>query len=385
MMDVDVKMKDVAVEPAEVKASPKLQYVKYTLKSELYDKSYSQIDFWRVWGDSDKFADLAHNISTKLKGEGAECPPLGAYSHYGTGELSNNKTYAIMFSGGYDSTSLAIRHLQKGDNVILCGVLFEENAVFYAELTAKILRHIYGDDRVAGLFLVSGQLANNNNDISGLQQQPFTALFAAMLEESVKSKVEAVECAYIMNDDALSYLEELKNLYNARAVFYEQEKFPPLTFPLTKKKHWENVTTVKDFEEEHHVILPVYGAGFPTTGYVREGNNLWSYCSNFETCNHENKEGGDGFGYIIRIKDYFAHRSEKSIYEKLSLLNGYDYSSERKSFVESKNKEKAIKALTELMEEGILTKKDLEEQLTKDIKMKEKHNGRLVGISKRRS
>ena len=363
MMDVDVKMKDVAVEPAEVKASPKLQYIKYTLKSELYDNSYSQIDFWRVWGDADKFADLAHNISTKLKGEGAECPPMGAYSHHGVDELSHNKTYAI----------------------ILCGVLFEENAVFYAELTAKILRHVYGDDRVAGLFLVSGQLANTNNDISGLQQQPFTALFAAMLEESVKSKVEAVECAYIMNDDALSYLEELKNLYNARAVFYEQEKFPPLTFPLTKKKHWENVTTVKDFEEEHRVILPVYGTGFPTTGYVREGNNLWSYCSNFETCNHENKEGGDGFGYIIRIKDYFAHRSEKSIYEKLSLLNGYDYSSERKSFVESKNKEKAIKALTELMEEGILTKKDLEEQLTKDIKMKEKHNGRLVGISKRRS
>jgi len=362
-----------------------LSYQKCVLPSESW--SYGRIDIWRVTNEESVFNKLIGNMFKKLNMEYLQEDPsktegtrlLNIFSCDREPYSYEVPTYAIMYSGGYDSTSLAIRHLEKGENVVLYGLNFGGESVLAACLAAKVLQKVYGKQRVKGLTMIGPDLYNRNFDPNGMQQQPFSAFFAAMIPETVKNNVQAVECAFIMNDDALSYEEDLKDLYNARMALYRREQSPKLEFPLRKYKHWENVEVVRDFEKKYDVVIPVHGMDHPSCDLLKEKNNLWItwHCYRDGESYKENKEAGDYFGYIVRVKDYFCHVSKKDIYSKLSLIRGYE-SIKSEEETKKDNKVKALEALNELMEEGILTKDDLKDQLNKDIKPKErKVYGRL--------
>ena len=68
--------------------------------------------------------------------------------------LSKIEKVCVMFSGGCDSLSLALRHLEKGENVALCHVIFNEDETCAAYLTYKLLKKVYGE-KVLGFFKLS--------------------------------------------------------------------------------------------------------------------------------------------------------------------------------------------------------------------------------------
>jgi hypothetical protein len=49
--------------------------------------------------------------------------------------------------------------------------------------------------------------------------------------------VDEIQIGYVMNDDAISYLEDIQNIYKAYQPICEPMK--PLVFPLIKMKKWE--------------------------------------------------------------------------------------------------------------------------------------------------
>lgn len=61
-------------------------------------------------------------------------------------------SYAIMFSGGFDSLSLALRHLEKGERVILLSVGFSEERTS-SSLTVKLLKSIYKNAVIGPIIL----------------------------------------------------------------------------------------------------------------------------------------------------------------------------------------------------------------------------------------
>lgn len=372
--------KCVAELKEDASSKNKLYYRKYTLDASTCYK-WDKVEIWRVGNDSNTFYKLRKNIGKKLKLEPLSTKEvrkcLNKLTHSPSlsfdFETRNNKSYAIMYSGGYDSTALAIRHLEKGENVYLFGIQFDYGPTLLAAITTMVLKAIYGKDRVAGLSLMADPLYRMECDYEGLQQQPFSAFYAAMVPSNVKDVVEAVECGFIMNDDAMSYVDELRALYDARMAFYRRDKSPKLDFPSRYYKHWENVDLLREIESDKRVILPVIGTEGPEIFVSKENNNLWIFCDAYAQSDHENKQGGDGFGYVIRIKNFFEAYEEDSIYSKLSLLKGYGTPDKEE---QEYNKNKALGALTELMEEGILTNDDLKAQLNKNIKEKKAY-GRL--------
>ena len=60
-------------------------------------------------------------------------------------------SYAIMFSGGFDSLSLALRHLEKGERVVLLSVGFSEERTT-SSLTVKLLKSIYNNSMKCHIF-----------------------------------------------------------------------------------------------------------------------------------------------------------------------------------------------------------------------------------------
>ena len=188
-------------------------------------------------------------------------------------------SYAIMFSGGFDSLSLALRHLEKGERVVLLSVGFSEERTT-SSLTVKLLKSIY-KTAVIGPIKLFGDIFIDLEGVNGLMQQPFTAFYAAHMPNDVRRTVKAVECAYVMNDDAVSFQNELKAIYNnSMKCHLLDEERPPLKFPLIKISHQENLEYVAEIEKKYQIIFPALSS---------EG----VYCNKFI-------DGNDNILYTIR-------------------------------------------------------------------------------------
>jgi hypothetical protein len=208
-----------------------------------------------------------------------------------------------MFSGGCDSLSLVLRHLEKGENVALCHVIFNEDETCAAYLTYKLLKKVYGE-KVLGFFKLFDPIyVHNGEDTYGYCQQPIASFYAAMIPRSLKDNCKAIESAYIMNDDAISYIKELKAIYNNTVAFKFLEKKVPYKFPLSKVKHSENVEYIKSIEEKYDIVFPTGSCERPLFTAHRISNNagleseVYMYSCN-TNCEKENKVN-ETYGYLI--------------------------------------------------------------------------------------
>ena len=203
----------------------------------------------------EKFAE-AH------KAEAIDWEPFYDIVSYDEEATGKPPVYAIMFSGGFDSLSLALRHLEKKERVCLMSVGFNENERCSAWLTVQILKSIYGEEYIKLIKLFDTITVRNGESTSGLTQQPFCAFYASHMPDSVADTAKAVECAYVMNDDAISYLNELKAIYSNAMKCHKNKSFPPMKFPLSKTAHFENIEYVQQIEAKHDVIFPALSSEF---------------------------------------------------------------------------------------------------------------------------
>lgn len=98
---------------------------------------------------------------------------------------SSPAKHLIMFSGGYDSLSLTLRYLEKGESVMLFSLVFDPEMTPFVSLQGLILNHLY-PGLVKGIhFLGNEQFADLCIEhTNGMVQQPFTAF----LQEELATK-----------------------------------------------------------------------------------------------------------------------------------------------------------------------------------------------------
>jgi len=239
----------------------------------------------------------------------------------------DSDAYAIMFSGGFDSLSLALRHLEKKERVYLLSIGFHEDERCSAWLTAQILKSVYGEDNVKFIKLFDEILIDGEGTF-GLTQQPICAFYASHMPEVVFEDIKAVECAYVMNDDAISYLSELKAIYSnamkCHSVSCSRKDFPPMRFPLSKVQHHENIDYVRRIEEKYDVIFPTLSAEHIRSRMYEAKNDFVYIIEAGENQDKPNKEC-DVHAYIFiehlrqinSLKEVFSHSLTKRIKERL--------------------------------------------------------------------
>ena len=170
-------------------------------------------------------------------------------------DVTNNSHYNVLFSGGYDSTALLLKHLEQGDYVHPFCLDFGGRDRAFIEITVELLRSVYPN--LGSLKRLFSTIMGNGNEEIGFIQQPFAAFYASRISSKYMENCKAVEIGYCRNDDALSWMEELKNLYNAGLETCMHTYRPPLEFPYIKKSHFDNSTKVEDFCEAEKLVLPV--------------------------------------------------------------------------------------------------------------------------------
>lgn len=214
----------------------------------------------KVWKIENRDAVATFNaLKKRLNGEycsfdSVKVPMLETYGYW-----EKTPHYNILFSGGFDSLSLAIRHLEKGEAICPFFIIFDPKELPFAKLSISILQHLYGEEKVGSLNILFSEVAGDfSTTETRFAQQPFAAFFASFISEAYLKCAIATEVAYCMNDDALSYLEELKGIYNSSMAAKLHRLYVPLEFPQIKYTHEENSELVHRLERNRHVIFPVY-------------------------------------------------------------------------------------------------------------------------------
>lgn len=141
------------------------------------------------------------------------------------------------WSGGLDSTCMVHQYLEAGCHVDVVYGHFKNNE-FKSErekAARSVMLDTFFTNRYPGkiyqLNTVEISISNGCGHAVFSQVPPW--LFT--LASSVNPSHTEVALGYVMNDDAISYLDEIRALWNAYRGLFDFD-LPPLVFPLAKTK-----------------------------------------------------------------------------------------------------------------------------------------------------
>ena len=153
------------------------------------------------------------------------------------------KRIAVLFSGGLDSTYLVWKNLKEGNEVIPIYVEIENNETksIIEKNRVKLLRTEFAKEFNAERRLMRDvefaiKVSVHANEGSLYFKQVPIWLFSAVFLQGMDS-VDEIQIGYVSNDDAISYLDDIQNIYKSYQTVSEPMK--PLVFPLTKKKKYD--------------------------------------------------------------------------------------------------------------------------------------------------
>ena len=274
----------------KVKAKPKRKIVpRITNHDAVHFGSFSSLDVWYLDNEKYEVCKIWNGLKEKLNGESAS---RNDYISPSTNWGALKSPYHIVFySGGFDSTSLILRHLEKGEPVMPFFINFSEEQLPICKLIIAILQKIYGKELIGDLREMFTPLYGKGTEDNGLIQQSFVAFFASKVSRELTENAIDIEVAYCMNDDAISYLSDLENLYKAGVACTYPEREPiPLKFPQIKKAHLDNSIYVSNWMDAH-VVLPVTEADGMETDrlWMKTKDAIWILMLDEKNLYKENK------------------------------------------------------------------------------------------------
>jgi len=140
------------------------------------------------------------------------------------------KRVLIPWSGGLDSTALIFKNLEEGNHVtaVYFKLLNNSNKT-KRELKAihEILKHMMKYNLTFSYLEKTSSIELCNVTTHYNLSQPPIWLFSSF---HYLGNIDEVQISYIMNDDAISYLDDIKNLYDSLLKFSKDK--PELCFPF---------------------------------------------------------------------------------------------------------------------------------------------------------
>jgi 7-cyano-7-deazaguanine synthase in queuosine biosynthesis len=148
---------------------------------------------------------------------------------------------AVLWSGGLDSTYLVYSALRAGSTVTPIYVQINNNCEkpAYEEIARKKIRESFCRMALPGILCEDLKLnigVENLSDSRLLFMQMPIWIIATLY---VNPSIQKILIGYCMNDDAVSYLAEIKKIYHSYKHLMSDKKMPKLGFPLSKIKKRE--------------------------------------------------------------------------------------------------------------------------------------------------
>lgn len=159
-----------------------------------------------------------------------------------------SKKVAVLFSGGLDSTYLVWKNLKDGNTVLPIYIEIENNEVktkleknrielLWKEFEKEFRNQEEGyyDFKLKPIKYAIKVSVHANEGSLYFHQIPIWMFSAVFLQGMVE--IDEVQIGYVSNDDAISYLDDIQNIYKSYQPISEPMK--PLVFPITKMKKYQ--------------------------------------------------------------------------------------------------------------------------------------------------
>lgn len=152
------------------------------------------------------------------------------------------KKVAVLFSGGLDSTYLVWKNLKDGNQVFPIYVEIQNNEtksvleknrtkLLYEEFSKEFNSPEKYERQIHEIHHAISVGVRASESSLYFKQMPVW-IFSLMFMQSMD--VDEIQIGYVSNDDAISYLDDIQNIYKSYQVICEPMK--PLVFPLVKMK-----------------------------------------------------------------------------------------------------------------------------------------------------
>ena len=166
--------------------------------------------------------------------------------------MEKGKKVGVLFSGGLDSTFLIWKNLKDGNTVV--PFYFEiENNQKKPMLEKNRIELLYNefnkefDGKIEPIKYVLKILVTDFSNNLFFKQIPIWIL--GMLFSDQKGLSE-IQFGYVMNDDAISYLDDIKKIYKSYSTI--TDTLVPITFPLRK---WKKCAILEDLPENYRNLV----------------------------------------------------------------------------------------------------------------------------------
>ena len=224
-------------------------------------------------------------------------------------EFLKTGSVGIVYSGGYDSTVLMLQALMNGETVKPIIFNFAQDDIIKA-VNLSILKNRFGKNLLEpiwfGFFGLQGGMCGTQ-----CTQQLAIHNMLTYLSNDVLKSLKEIQVGYVMNDDAVSFQEELKNVVSTG--FKIQDKVNvPITYPLIQKHKYY----IDDFIQQHlgfnHLCLSCQS---PSFNYYKDSDALYiitTTCNDCTSCMHSqlyNLNFYRGNCVVLATRIPFAKRS----------------------------------------------------------------------------
>lgn len=202
----------------------------------------------------------------------------------------------IPFSSGLDSTVLVHDALEKKEKIKVCYIDIKNNigkGTIEVQQRRKILKLLEDKFNTYIYDSIGTEITVNSNHILSLPQ---AAVWIVGLLYNVTSEIKEVRIGYCKNDDAISFLEDIKKIWKSYQSICSF-KLPKLTFPISKSGKIEHYYKLPSdiFQETFFCENPLSVEKKIKTDFFS-----WEDCGECGTCKRAKYDGT--FDYYERNK-----------------------------------------------------------------------------------
>lgn len=202
----------------------------------------------------------------------------------------DKKIVIVLYSAGLDSTYLLLKELDKGNYVIPVVNHLNSDDLDYNYLLHYIIQlnmhHLYRTNLNRLIYSAESQIRNSSS--FSYYQQVYNAMSIFTLGYNFLQYVDEVQIGLTLKDEGISYIPELRTLFNTSLKMIPNEEVPlktKLTFPLSKMNKETIAEKLDKLQKKNHTDLKVMSCENPFARVENDDRNVVMTIKCCETCN----------------------------------------------------------------------------------------------------
>lgn len=209
----------------------------------------------------------------------------------------DKKVVIVLYSAGLDSTYLLLKELDKGNYVIpITNLLNSDDLDFILHYIIQLnIHHLYRTNLNRLIYSVDSQVRNPSS--FSYYQQAYNIMSIFVLGYEFLQYVDEVQIGFTLKDESVSYISELKTLFNTSLKLMPDEETSlktKLVFPLSKMSKLMIAEKLEKLQKKNDTKLKTLSCENPFAKIENDDNEAVMTVKCCKTCNSCRRNVSEG-------------------------------------------------------------------------------------------